>query len=260
MSSRKDNLFCGAGERGFTLIELLVVIGIIATLMSILLPSLSSSKEMAKQIVCLSNLRQLSLAWYNYAEDNEDKLCSPDTYWNDSVVKKYWVADGPAVPSNSIGGTEAAIKGGVLWPYTEHTLGVYRCKSDSSETVRSYSLSNTMGGYARDGVLPFHILSEVTRPSERMVFVDAGSRWPWIGQSFWPLNADNGLKWEIRADHNISARHRNGFNLSFADFHGERRRWRDARTVDLAFWEISADDASSGNRDLERLARLLKGR
>ncbi|HVV71454.1 MAG TPA: type II secretion system protein, partial [Verrucomicrobiae bacterium] len=56
---------------GFTLVELLVVIAIIAILASMLLPSLASSKDKAKAVMCGGNLRQLILASMMYDDDHK---------------------------------------------------------------------------------------------------------------------------------------------------------------------------------------------
>src|SRR5918993_1838989 len=58
----------------FTLVELLVVIGIIALLISMLLPALNKAREASKAANCLSNLRQINTAFLLFAHDNKGYL------------------------------------------------------------------------------------------------------------------------------------------------------------------------------------------
>ena len=80
--------------RGFTLIELLVVIAIIAILMAILMPALNRAREQGKRAACLSNLKQLTLSWIMYADENDDRIVSGDGgVWHsyNGVVETPWV-------------------------------------------------------------------------------------------------------------------------------------------------------------------------
>src|SRR5258707_8286770 len=60
--------------RGFTLVELLVVIAILALLAAILFPVLAQAREAARRATCLSNLKQLGVAFLMYADDYEETL------------------------------------------------------------------------------------------------------------------------------------------------------------------------------------------
>jgi prepilin-type N-terminal cleavage/methylation domain-containing protein/prepilin-type processing-associated H-X9-DG protein len=64
----------GGQQAGFTLIELLMVIAVIAVLAGLLFPVLAKSKERAKRIQCMNNLRQVALSLRMYADSNSDKF------------------------------------------------------------------------------------------------------------------------------------------------------------------------------------------
>src|SRR5687767_4998589 len=81
-------------RRAFTLVELLVVIGIIAVLISILLPVLNKVKEQANATKCASNLGQLAKQWYSYANENKGLSVPGRLPKFDGFDSPYWIGNG----------------------------------------------------------------------------------------------------------------------------------------------------------------------
>ncbi len=120
---------------GFTLIELLVVIAIIAILAAMILPALTKAKQKAQGIQCLSNTKQLIMAWMMYPNDNEDRLVNNfgvDETKSTIAAKTFvnWVNDVMAWTTDPGITNLDYIRNGILNRYVANNVGVYKCPAD----------------------------------------------------------------------------------------------------------------------------------
>jgi len=152
-------ILCGfAFRRAFTLIELLVVIAIIGILASLILPVMARAKSRAQGIQCLSNLRQLQLAWHLYSSDNQGKLPvnSDGSDAGQSIDEASWVAGWLTTGSSPDNTNTELLVGkeyqrfGSVGGYVENA-GIYHCPADTSvdsgkglPRVRSVSMNGWM--------------------------------------------------------------------------------------------------------------------
>jgi len=244
---------------GFTLLELLAVIATIATLAALLLPVLSKAKIKAQQTKCLSNLRQLGLAWSMYAGDNLGELAESYPVNNSNV----WVLGNMTLAAEAT--NTALIAQGKLYPYTsDRSTTVYHCPGDqgvviSKQTVpsvRSYSMNCFMG--ARNPNLPpipddaseyvpfFARESDIPRPSDMWVLLDEDERSITDGFFISDPSAHVWFHFPAISEH----RHKFSYVLDFADGHSEIWRLRDPLSFDVT----ESETEQTGNTDLQRLA------
>jgi prepilin-type N-terminal cleavage/methylation domain-containing protein/prepilin-type processing-associated H-X9-DG protein len=123
-------------DRGFSLPELLVVIGIVAVLVSMLLPAMGKAREQARRTHCLANLRTLTTAWLAYADANHGRLCRASAGRHDRPGFYDWVASGA---------TDDDVRAGVLWPYVQDARP-YLCPNDQVNVTHTYAINSWLDG------------------------------------------------------------------------------------------------------------------
>jgi len=252
-------------SKGFTLIELLVVIAIIAILAGLLLPALASAKGKAVGSNCLNNQKQLGIAFWMYADDNDDKLIR-QSYKSDKVsgtlqlgIGGFWATPGNPRPprdfspidgrgswlENRMRLVKYALSISPLYKYAS-SHGAYHCPGDlrtkrligkPAWAYGSYSKANPMGGEARwQGATPtggsqpyFTSMSEIRDPAQSITFVEeTDPRTENMGT--WVINVQPQIGWvdPISVFHGINS------SFGFADGHSENHKWLDAQTIKAA--------------------------
>ena len=169
---------------GFTLVELLVAIGIIALLISILLPALGRSRESARTVVCLSNLRQLGTATTQYVLANEGWFPTFGVRSPHALSRSDWVWwRASAVHSDDVSKSSIAryVGGGAM-------ADLLKCPSDDATRTNmwggdppykySYTLNCFVSGWQTGQFTPNVTakLTHVKNPSAKILIVEEDER------------------------------------------------------------------------------------
>ena len=258
---RRQRIHCltlpGGVKGAFTLIELLVVIAIIAILAAMLLPALGKAKERGYRASCQNNLRQLTICYMSYAQDNEDRFVGNDfVYVGQTGTNTPTLGTGTNDPSWCPGDvlvdtTTFNIERGALFPYNSHPR-IYRCPSDRSTIqgvprTRSYNLSIWLNCKLEPGT--YKASGEIYSPYDQIfTFIDTHED-AIIDPTFGIYRAPSASWIDLPAN-----RHSQGANVAFLDGHIEYFRWRAAKVFNYWFQPTSSDGDLA---DLRRLQQCI---
>jgi len=241
--SPERRIFPSPGS-GFTLIELLTVIAVIAILAALLLPALSRAKSKAWEINCLGNLKQLTLGWLMYPDDNDGLLPYNNGGAPSGAPPGFWVLGIAATDLNTTN-----IEAGTLYRYIGNPR-VYKCPADHSQVVggstprvRSYSIEGLLGAPP-----PAHLSSfkQIVSPGPASVFVAIDENETSIEDGTFGIDRDPYSQWiNLPSD-----RHNRAAMLSFADGHVKRFKWRFPKLFN------SYDQPASPTEDMQDLRSL----
>ena len=203
MGSFRSKAIMNAPRRAFTLIELLVVIAIIAILAAILFPVFAQAKAAAKKTVCVSNVKQVSLANMMYAGDYDDTLCIFTGYSTDLPDGTHAFVDWAQHSLYDSGYTlvKEDPGQGLLQPYMKN-VAIIDCPEAAGlpKTVQSYGTTYSRPyAYGINANMYFEAInnSSVQVPSETMLMADAAfyddggslARTSFIATDIWKCDA-----------------------------------------------------------------------